>query len=174
MIFIFILSYPKIYNLHITITGNQPPSVCIPFPLVPSPPWELVHALSTIMTRDRKILIKDWYEGLYELGEEEINLLKEKNERVDLSALKKEFGIEKFVLDREGVDAIKARTYEPTANIQGMVSGYTGPGHKTIVPNEARVRIDFRLLPHMNPQKCIEKVKKHLIVSSILLGANHK
>ena len=28
---------------------------------------ELVHALSTIMTRDRKILIKDWYEGLYEL-----------------------------------------------------------------------------------------------------------
>ena len=26
------------------------------FPLVPSPPWELVHALSTIMTRDRKIL----------------------------------------------------------------------------------------------------------------------
>ena len=115
------------------------------------------------MTRDRKILIKDWYEGLYELGEEEINLLNEKNERVDLSALKKEFGIEKFVLDREGVEAIKARTYEPTANIQGMVSGYTGPGHKTIVPNEARVRIDFRLLPHMNPQKCIEKVKKHLI-----------
>ena len=39
-----------------------------------------------------KILIKDWYEGLYELGEEEINLLNEKNERVDLSALKKEFG----------------------------------------------------------------------------------
>ena len=51
------------------------------FPLVPSPPWELVHALSTIMTRDRKILIKDWYEGLYELGEEEINLLDEKNEK---------------------------------------------------------------------------------------------
>ena len=73
------------------------------------------------MTRDRKILIKDWYEGLYELGEEEIDLLNEKNERVDLSALKKEFGIEKFVLDRDGVEAIKARTYEPTANIQGMV-----------------------------------------------------
>ncbi len=94
------------------------------------------------MTRDRKILIKDWYDGLYELGEEEINLLNEKNERVDLSALKKEFGIEKFVLDREGVEAIKARTYEPTANIQGMVSGYTGPGHKTIVPNEQLKYID--------------------------------
>ena len=77
------------------------------------------------MTRDRKILIKDWYEGLYELGEEEINLLNEKNERVDLSALKSEFGIENFVLNRDGVEAIKARTYEPTANIQGMISGYT-------------------------------------------------
>ena len=44
-----------------------------------------------------------------------------------------------------------------------MISGYTGPGHKTIVPSEARVRIDFRLLPNMNPQKCIKKLKNHLI-----------
>ena len=44
-----------------------------------------------------------------------------------------------------------------------MISGYTGPGHKTIVPSEAKVRIDFRLLPNMNPQKCIKKLKNHLI-----------
>ena len=126
-------------------------------------PYTPIPSLKTLFSLLIKILIKDWYDGLYELGEEELNLLNEKNKRVDLSALKEEFGIENFVLNRDGVDAIKARTYEPTANIQGMISGYTGPGHKTIVPNEARVRIDFRLLPHMNPQKCIEKIKKHLI-----------
>ena len=133
------------------------------FPLVPSPPWDLIHALGTIMDRNRKILIKDWYEGLYVLGDEEIELINEKNSRINLDVLKKEFGINEFVLKREGAEAIKARTYEPTANIQGMISGYTGPGTKTIVPSEAKVRLDFRLLPHMNPQKCITKIKKHLV-----------
>ena len=156
------LGLKSVLFIELTAKGGKKDIHSLNFPLVPSAPWELVHALSTIMDRDRKILIKDWYEGLYQLGEEELNLIDEKNSRVDLNVLKEEFGIENFVLNREGKDAIRARTYEPTANIQGMISGYTGPGQKTIVPSEAKVRLDFRLLPHMDPQKCITKIKKHL------------
>ena len=157
------LGLKSVLFIELIARGGKKDIHSLNFPLVPSPPWELVHALSTIMDRNRRILIKDWYEGLYELGEEEINLINEKNERVDLDILKKEFGIDNFVLNREGAEAIKARTYEPTANIQGMISGYTGPGTKTIIPSEAKVRLDFRLLPHMDPQECIKKIKKHLI-----------
>ena len=157
------LGLKSVLFIELTARGGKKDIHSLNFPLVPSAPWELVHALSTIMDRNRKILIKDWYDGLYELGEEELNLIEEKNSRVDLNVLKEEFGIENFVLNREGKDAIRARTYEPTANIQGMVSGYTGPGTKTIVPSEAKVRLDFRLLPHMNPQNCIIKIKNHLI-----------
>mgnify|MGYP006089093297 CR=1 FL=1 len=157
------LGLKSVLFIELTARGGKKDIHSLNFPLVPSAPWELVHALSTIMDRNRKILIKDWYDGLYELGEEELNLIEEKNSRVDLNVLKEEFGIENFVLNREGKDAIRARTYEPTANIQGMVSGYTGPGTKTIVPSEAKVRLDFRLLPHMNPQNCIVKIKNHLI-----------
>ena len=116
------LGLKSVLFIELTARGGKKDIHSLNFPLVPSAPWELVHALSTIMDRNRKILIKDWYQGLYQLGEEELNLIDEKNSRIDLNVLKEEFGIENFVLNRDGVDAIRARTYEPTANIQGMIS----------------------------------------------------
>jgi acetylornithine deacetylase/succinyl-diaminopimelate desuccinylase-like protein len=132
------------------------------FPLVESPVWELIWALNTILDRDRKILIEGWEEGIWELGPDDEQQLVDKAARVDLDALKEEWGIDRFALGRDGVDAIRARTYEPTANIQGMIAGYTGPGRKTIIPNEARVRMDFRLIPNIQPKDAIRKLKAHL------------
>ena len=132
------------------------------FPLVESPVWELIWALNTILDRDRKILIEGWEEGIWQLGPDDEQQLVDKAARVDLDALKEEWGIDRFALGRDGVDAIRARTYEPTANIQGMIAGYTGPGRKTIIPNEARVRMDFRLIPNIQPKDAIRKLKAHL------------
>ena len=132
------------------------------FPLVESPVWELIWALNTILDRDRKILIEGWEEGIWQLGPDDEQQLNDKVARVDLNALKEEWGISAFALGRDGVDAIRARTYEPTANIQGMIAGYTGKGRKTIIPNEARVRMDFRLIPNIQPADAIRKLKAHL------------
>ena len=132
------------------------------FPLVESPVWELIWALNTILDRDRKILVEGWEEGIWQLGPDDEQQLTDKAARVDLNALKEEWGISEFALGRDGVDAIRARTYEPTANIQGMIAGYTGPGRKTIIPNEARVRMDFRLIPNIQPADAIRKLKAHL------------
>jgi len=133
------------------------------FPLLPSPVWDLVHALNTIMDRNRRILIEDWYEGLWQLDAADEQQLVDKAARVDLGDLKAEWGIEQFALGRDGVDAIRARTYEPTANIQGIIAGYNGPGKKTIVPSEARVRLDFRLIPNIQPKDAVRKLKAHLV-----------
>ena len=132
------------------------------FPLVPAPVWDLIRALNTIMDDERRILIDDWDEGIWQLGPEDEQQLRDKAARVDLQALKDEWGIDAFALGRDGIDAIRARTYEPTANIQGMVAGYTGPGTKTIVPHEARARLDFRLIPNIQPEAAIRKLKAHL------------
>lgn len=132
------------------------------FPLVPSPAWDLVRALNTIMDENRRILIDGWYEGLYELQEEDHAQLEEKIARVDLSKMKEDWGIDEFALGRDGIEAIKARAYEPTANIAGLISGYTGEGSKTIVPNEARVKMDFRLIPNIDPAKAVKRLKAHL------------
>ncbi len=132
------------------------------FPLVPSPAWDLIRALNSIMDENRRILIEGWYEGLYELQEEDQQQLEEKIARVDLNKMKEDWGINEFALGRDGIDAIKARAYEPTANIAGLISGYTGAGSKTIVPNEARVKMDFRLIPNIDPAKALERLKAHL------------
>lgn len=132
------------------------------FPLVPAPAWDLVRALNSIMDANRRILVEGWYEGLYELQDEDYEQLEDKIKRVDLGKMKEEWGISEFALGRDGIDAIKARAYEPTANIAGLISGYTGPGSKTIVPNEARAKMDFRLIPHLDPAKAIEKLRAHL------------
>ena len=132
-------------------------------PLVPQPAWELVRALNTLVDANRRILIDGWYEGLWELGEEEQEQLEANAKRLDLNKLKQEWGIEEFALGRDGVEAIKARAYEPTCNIAGLTSGYQGPGSKTIVPNEARAKLDMRLPPLIDPAKAIEKLKRHLV-----------
>lgn len=132
------------------------------FPLVPAPVWDLVRALNTLMDENRRILIEDWYEGIWQLGPEDEEQLRDKAGRLDFQAMKDEWGIEQFALGRDGIDAVRARTYEPTANIQGIVAGYTGPGTKTIVPHEARARLDFRLIPNIQPDAAIRKLRAHL------------
>ncbi|MFN3656658.1 MAG: M20/M25/M40 family metallo-hydrolase [Pseudolabrys sp.] len=41
----------------------------------------------------------------------------------------------------------------PTAEINGMVGGYTGDGAKTVIPGEAKAKVSFRLVGAQNPEK---------------------
>lgn len=132
------------------------------FPLVPTPVWDLVRALNTILDDQRRVLIEGWTDGIYELQPEDWAELEEKAQRVDTEAMKREWGIDAFALGRDGVAAHHARTYEPTANIAGLIAGYTGKGSKTIVPNEARAKMDFRLIPNMRPDQALGKLRAHL------------
>jgi len=156
------LGLKSVLFVELVVRGANADVHSLNFPLLPSPAWDLVRALNTIVDDRRRVLIDGWYDGLYELQEEDEAQLREKAERVDLDALKREWGITGFALGRDGVDAHRARQYEPTANIAGLVSGYTGPGSKTIVPNEARAKMDFRLVPHMRQEDAIGKLRAHL------------
>ncbi len=41
-----------------------------------------------------------------------------------------------------------------------IYSGYTGDGAKTVLPGNALVKIDFRLIPKMDPKKQVNSIKK--------------
>ena len=58
--------------------------------------------------------------------------------------------------------ALEAQAGNPTANIEGLVGGYTGPGGKTILPHKAVAKMDFRLVPNMTAKDSLEKIKAHL------------
>jgi acetylornithine deacetylase/succinyl-diaminopimelate desuccinylase-like protein len=128
--------------------------------LIKNPSWRLVDALKTLRNSDGKISIKDWYEDVDPFTKKEIELIN--LEPFDESSFKKEYGIKQFVANKKGYDVKRALVGEPTCNIAGFISGYVGPGAKTVLPAKALVKIDFRLVPKMDPKKQLARLKQHL------------
>ena len=128
--------------------------------IIENPAWRLVEALKTLRDIDGKILIKDWYKEIDKFTNEDLKIIA--SEPFDENSFKKEYGIGKFVGNKKGVAIKKSLVGDPTCNIAGFTSGYEGPGAKTVLPSKALVKIDFRLVPKMDPQKQLFRLKKHL------------
>jgi len=128
--------------------------------LIKNPAWRLIDAIKTLRDTDGKILIKDWYKEVTPFSKIDLELIKK--EPFDENVFKKEFGVKSFVGNKKGMAAKKALVGDATCNIAGFVSGYTGDGAKTVLPGEALVKIDFRLIPKMDPKTQILRLKKHL------------
>ncbi|CAD6515417.1 Peptidase M20 [metagenome] len=128
--------------------------------LIKNPAWRLLEAVQTLRDSSGRILIKDWYKEVTPLSKTDLKIISQ--EPFDEQSFKKEFGIKSFVGNMHGMDAKKALVGGATCNIAGLLSGYTGNGAKTVLPGEALVKIDFRLVPKMDPKKQTLRLKKHL------------
>ena len=128
--------------------------------LIENPAWRLVSALATMRDQNGKILIKDWYKEVRSFTKEELKVISK--EPFDDKEFKQEYGINRLVKNAKGKEVKKALVGMPTCNIAGFNSGYTGEGAKTVLPALAMVKIDFRLVPNMVPEKQLERLKRHL------------
>lgn len=128
--------------------------------IIKNPAWRLVDALKTLRDPSGKILIKDWYKEVTPFSRSDLKLLSK--EPFDESGFKSEYGISEFVNNKKGIAVKKALAGDPTCNIAGMISGYTLQGAKTVLPSSAMVKIDFRLVPRMDPKKQMARLRMHL------------
>ena len=128
--------------------------------LIKNPAWRLIDAVKTLRDSSGKVLIKDWYKEVTPLSKPDLELIK--REPFDENVFRKEFGITSFVGNKKGIDAKKALVAGATCNIAGFVSGYIGDGAKTVLPSNALIKIDFRLIPKMDPKKQVARLKSHL------------
>ncbi|MFZ4397931.1 MAG: M20/M25/M40 family metallo-hydrolase [Kiritimatiellia bacterium] len=61
-----------------------------------------------------------------------------------------------------GLSAIDRASFRPTIEINGVHSGYGGPGTKTVLPALAVAKLSARLCPDQSPQACSEQIIAHL------------
>jgi len=128
--------------------------------IAPNPVWRLIQALRTIKDENGEITL----DGLDALAEEPSEKDLEAIDRIpfDDAALREYWEIDALDRGLTGQDALREMLMRPTANIAGIHSGYTGPGSKTIVPSEAFVKMDFRLVAGQSPGPVVELIRSHL------------
>lgn len=144
---------------------------------VPNPAWRLVWALATLKGPDDRILIPGFYDKVVAPTQAELealaNLPDTEQERLD------DLGIEGFINNLTGLELHLKDYFQPTCTISGFLSGYTGKGQKTVLPSQAMVKLDMRLVADQNPHEIYELLRKHLDangftdIESELLGAGY-
>ncbi len=129
-------------------------------PIVQNPAWRLLRALSTIKDNG-KITVDGWYDDVKVPSKEDLSLLQKLE--YDEKMLMKEYGFKEILGGVKGKEALKKLIFEPTCNIAGIQSGYTSGGSKTVLPNDAFVKLDCRLVYDQKTEDLIKKLKKHMV-----------
>jgi len=131
--------------------------------MIDSPAWRLVQALQTLVSADgNNVVIGGWADNVRPLTAREKALIAEAARGMDEAQMKQAFGVTHWIDNLPLEQALVRLQQEPTANIEGLVAGYTGPGGKTVLPGRAVAKLDFRLVPNQTRAEAETKLRAHL------------
>lgn len=130
--------------------------------ILPNAGIRLVQALATLWDQDGRPAVDGLKVGVRAPSPSQLALLEDYPTGEKLDEYRAEFGVDRFLGGLDGLEALEALTFQPTCNLQGIWSGYTGPGVKTVTPAEAHARIDIRLVPDQDPDEVFEALRAHL------------
>jgi acetylornithine deacetylase/succinyl-diaminopimelate desuccinylase-like protein len=100
-----------------------------------------------------RVTLPGFYDGVHELPDDV------KRDLADLNLTPEEFlgpvGLQ-VPAGEKGRMLIEQIATRPTAEINGIVGGYTGEGAKTVIPGKAMAKVSFRLVGSQDPDKIRE------------------
>ena len=129
---------------------------------VANPAFVLAQLIAQFKDRGGRIKIPGFYDDVRPLSDEERNEWKklpfnEKKYRQDLGAPK--------LFGETGYTTLERVWGRPTLEVNGLLSGFTGEGAKTVIPAVAMAKVSMRLVPDQDPdriadlfQKFVEKI----------------
>jgi acetylornithine deacetylase/succinyl-diaminopimelate desuccinylase-like protein len=126
---------------------------------LPNAAWRLVQVLQSLKGPDERVRIAGFYDAVRPPTARDLKLLAQMPDEGPL--WRELYGVQSFVLGREG-EALRRAVFEPTCTIQGITTGYQGQGPKTVIPAQAAVKIDFRLVPDQDPDEVYDLLRAHL------------
>jgi acetylornithine deacetylase/succinyl-diaminopimelate desuccinylase-like protein len=138
---------------------------------VPNAAAAMVELLGRLRDGAGRIAIPGWYDDVVPLTAVE---------REQFAALP--FDPVEFAATAGGVTALPGEAgfsplerigARPTVDVNGLWSGYTGPGSKTIVPAQAHAKVSFRLVADQDPAK-LTPLFQQWVADNAPLGAEVK
>ena len=115
---------------------------------VPNPANVLGELIASLHAPDGRVNLPGFYDQVVPLTEKERALWRllpfdEKAFAADLK-LSEGFG-------EAGYSTIERKWARPTCDVNGITTGYQGPGAKTVIPSTASAKISMRLVPNQDP-----------------------
>jgi acetylornithine deacetylase/succinyl-diaminopimelate desuccinylase-like protein len=126
---------------------------------VANPANILAKMIADLLDENNRITIPGFYDDVIEISTEERAAMAKApfsqtdyNKALDIA---EEWGEKGFTTnERTGI--------RPSLDVNGIWSGYTGEGAKTVLPSVAKAKISMRLVPAQDNVKISELIKKHL------------
>ena len=129
---------------------------------IDSPAFHLVQALATLVTPEGDPAIDGYADAVRKPTAAESALIDTAAARLDEASARRQLSTPRWARDVSWRQALERMAFAPTVNIEGLVSGYTGPGGKTVLPHRAVAKLDLRLVPDMTFDGAVAALRAHL------------
>ena len=116
---------------------------------VPNPAQALTQLLDGLHDDAGRVTLPRFYDRVLPLSDEEREIFARLP--FDEKAWLAEAGESRAATGEAGFSTLERIWGRPTAEINGMWGGHTGPGNKTIIPRAAHAKISFRLVADQDP-----------------------
>jgi acetylornithine deacetylase/succinyl-diaminopimelate desuccinylase-like protein len=117
---------------------------------VPNPANVLCEFVASLHDRDGHVTIPGYYDDVIPLTPAERDTWR-KLPFTDAN-FAKSVGIPEGT-GEVGYSALERKWARPTLDVNGITTGYQGPGAKTVIPSKASAKISMRLVPNQDPLK---------------------
>jgi acetylornithine deacetylase/succinyl-diaminopimelate desuccinylase-like protein len=127
---------------------------------VPNPLHAMASLLAGLHDDDGRVMLPRFYDHAVPLSEQERALFAKLpfEEKTWLG----DAGNSQAIAGESGFTTLERIWARPTAEVNGMWGGYTGPGAKTIVPREAHAKVSFRLVANQQPADIIASLSDYV------------
>ena len=116
---------------------------------VPNPVHALASLLAGLHDEDGRVTLKGFYDDVVPLTEAERELIARLP--FDEKSWLADAGDSQAIAGERGFSTLERVWARPTAEVNGIWGGHTGPGGKTIIPKDAHAKLSFRLVADQTP-----------------------